>query len=427
MSHDRETNVALLIDFDNVALGARDAGQRFDIKLLIGRILEKGKVLVKKAYADWHYYKEHMSALHEAAVELIEIPMPRISGKNSADIKLVVDAMELCYANAHIDTFVIVSGDSDFSPLVSKLRENNKWVIGVGVKNSSSKLLIGNCDEFMFYDDIFRQQARHTGRRVKNVPEEKRELFDFLVSTTQSLLQESKGVLYSSLIKDTMTRKKPDFNERAHGYSNFGDLLEDARNMGLLIVERDAHAGGTWVVQGLANGSAEAAPATEAPAPATGSTGGSRSSRRRRRSSRGRGAKDGVAESAAKPADETPAPQADAAAPAAPGETKPAAAPEAKTEPAAATSAPTQAPTKKAATRKAPRKKTAKKVPAKKVPTKKAPAKKTATTKTTTKKKAATKAPQKSSTKKKTTSAATKKTSTRKKAAKSGEKAGDKE
>lgn len=422
MSQDRETNVALLIDFDNVALGARDAGQRFDIKLLIGRILEKGKVLVKKAYADWHYYKEHMSALHESAVELIEIPMPRISGKNSADIKLVVDAMELCYANSHIDTFVIVSGDSDFSPLVSKLRENNKWVIGVGVKNSSSKLLIGNCDEFMFYDDIFRQQARHSGRRVKNVPEEKRELFDFLVSTTQSLLQESKGVLYSSLIKDTMTRKRPDFNERAHGYSNFGDLLEDARNMGLLIVERDAHAGGTWVVQGLAKSGSEPAPNGDSGT----SSGGSRSSRRRRRSSRGRGSREAAAAGEAPAAEET-SPQAEAAEPAAQEEPKPADRKE-EAQPAAASGGKPESPQEP--TKKTTRKKAAKKAPARRKTTKKAPAgdtspkktstKKTAAKKTTsTKKKVTKKTPSKKTSTKKTSTkkAATKKTSTGKAAA----------
>ena len=225
MSQDRDQNLALFIDFDNVALGARDARQRFDIKLLLQRVLEKGKVIVKKAYADWHYYKEHMSPLHEAAIELIEIPMPRISGKNSADIKLVVDAMDLCYSKDHIDTFVIVSGDSDFSPLVSKLRENNKRVIGIGVKNSSSHLLINNCDEFMFYDDIYRNAMGQVPRSAGNVPSDKRELFDFLLSTVQGLLQESRGVLYSSLIKDTMTRKRPDFNERNFGFSNFGDLL----------------------------------------------------------------------------------------------------------------------------------------------------------------------------------------------------------
>jgi uncharacterized protein (TIGR00288 family) len=279
MSQERETNLALFIDFDNVALGARDAGQRFDIKLLLQRILEKGKIIVKKAYADWHYYKEHMSPLHEAAIELIEIPMPKISGKNSADIKLVVDAMDLCYSKDHIDTFVIVSGDSDFSPLVSKLRENNKRVIGIGMKNSSSRLLIGNCDEFIFYDDIIRQRVGRLSHSSVDVPNEKRELFDFLVKTVQSLLMESRGVLYSSLIKDTMTRKQPDFTERGFGYSTFGDLLEEARGLGLLKVQRDPAAGGTWVVQGLGEGIA-----LEKAADGNGS---SRSSRRRRRSGRG--------------------------------------------------------------------------------------------------------------------------------------------
>jgi len=279
MSRDHDTKIALFIDFDNVALGARDANQRFDTKILMQRILEKGKILVKKAYADWHFYKEHMGPLHENAIELIEIPTPRISGKNSADIKLVVDAMELCYSKDHIDTFVIVSGDSDFSPLVSKLRENNKRVIGIGVKNSSSHLLINNCDEFIFYDDIYRDAFGQSRRSVGNVPADKREMFEFLVHTVQGLLQESRGVLYSSLIKDTMTRKMPDFNERNFGYSTFGDLLDDSRRRGLLIVERDLQAGGTWVVQGLGDGKPlenEEASASRPP------------SRRRRRSS-GRG------------------------------------------------------------------------------------------------------------------------------------------
>ncbi len=278
MSLERDTNIALLIDFDNVALGARDARQRFDIKFLMQRLLEKGKILVKKAYADWHFYKEHMSPLHEAAIELIEIPAPRISGKNSADIKLVVDAMELCYTKDHIDTFVIVSGDSDFSPLVSKLRENNKRVIGIGVKNSSSHLLINNCDEFIFYDDIFRDALGQSNRAVANVPTDKKDMFEFLVGTVRSLLQESRGILYSSLIKDTMTRKMPDFNERNYGYSTFGDLLDDARRLGLLEVERDASAGGTWVVQGLGDG--KPLENEEAKSP--------RSSSRRRRRSGGR-------------------------------------------------------------------------------------------------------------------------------------------
>jgi len=271
-----EANLALFIDFDNVALGARDAGQRFDVKLLLQRVLEKGKIVVKRAYADWHYYKEHMTPIHESAIEMIEIPTPKISGKNSADIRLVVDAMDLCYSKDHIDTFVIVSGDSDFSPLVSKLRENAKRVIGIGVRNSSSKLLIANCDEFIFYDDLYATGVGQTGKSMANVPGEKRDLFDFLISTSQSLLQESRGVLYSSLIKDTMKRKRPDFNEANYGYSTFGDLLDDAKHYGLLVVERDARAGGTWVVQGL--GAAVAAPPVQ--------RGGTRSGRSRRRRGR---------------------------------------------------------------------------------------------------------------------------------------------
>jgi len=254
MSHVAERNLALFIDFDNVALGARDSRQRFDVRLLMQRVLEKGKVIVKRAYADWHYYKEHMTPLHEAAIELIEVPAPKISGKNSADIRLVVDAIDLCYSKSHIDTFVIVSGDSDFSPLVSKLRENDKRVIGIGVRSSSSHLLIANCDEFIFYDDIYHTAVSKVSEKVSSVPQDMRRLFDFLLQTTQSLLQESRGVLYSSLIKDTMKRKQPEFNETKYGYATFGELLEDARDRGLLEVERDSRAGGTLVVLGLGKG-----------------------------------------------------------------------------------------------------------------------------------------------------------------------------
>ena len=254
MSEISERNLALFIDFDNVALGARDSRMRFDVRLLMQRVLEKGKVVVKRAYADWHHYKEHMTPLHEAAIELIEVPAPKISGKNSADIRLVVDAIDLCYAKAHIDTFVIVSGDSDFSPLVSKLRENDKGVIGIGVRSSSSHLLISNCDEFLFYDDIYQSAMSKLGEKVSTVPGDKRQLFDFLLQTTQSLLQESRGVLYSSLVKDTMKRKQPDFNEVNYGFGTFGELLEEARDRGLLEVERDSRAGGTLVVLGLGKG-----------------------------------------------------------------------------------------------------------------------------------------------------------------------------
>lgn len=272
---DHEANLALFIDFDNVALGARDSRMRFDVRLLVQRVLEKGKVVVKRAYADWHHYKEHMTPLHESAIELIEVPSPRISGKNSADIRLVVDAIDLCYAKGHIDTFVIVSGDSDFSPLVSKLRENDKRVIGIGVKSSTSNLLVSNCDEFLFYDDIYQQAVSKLGEKVGSVPENKRQLFDFLLQTTQSLLQESRGVLYSSLVKDTMKRKQPDFNEANYGYGTFGELLEEASERGLLEVERDSRAGGTLVVLGLGKGELGQEPRSSR-------------SRRRRRSERSR-------------------------------------------------------------------------------------------------------------------------------------------
>jgi uncharacterized protein (TIGR00288 family) len=380
MSQERETNLALFIDFDNVALGARDAGQRFDIKLLLQRILEKGKIIVKKAYADWHYYKEHMSPLHEAAIELIEIPMPKISGKNSADIKLVVDAMDLCYSKEHIDTFVIVSGDSDFSPLVSKLRENDKRVIGIGMKNSSSRLLIGNCDEFIFYDDLIRHRVGRLSRTSVNVPSGKRDLFDFLVKTVQSLLMESRGVLYSSLIKDTMKRKQPDFNERGHGYSTFGDLLEEARSLGLLKVERNAAAGGTWVVQGLGEGIALEK--------GTNGNGGSRTSRRRRRSGRGSSRERRTVAKTPAGADSPP------------DQTKSSATAKAKSA-------------GKDGSQPAPEDK-----PAAKRPTKKPAAKKTAAKKPTTKKKPAKKKTAKKTTKKTTT----KKTATRKTAAKTATK-----
>ncbi len=410
MSQDRETNLALFIDFDNVALGARDARQRFDIKPLLNRLLEKGKIIVKKAYADWHYYKEHMTPLHEAAIELIEIPMPRISGKNSADIRLVVDAMDMCYSKDHIDTFVIVSGDSDFSPLVSKLRENNKRVIGIGVKNSSSKLLIGNCDEFIFYDDIYRQTQRRLGGSVENVPVDKRELFDFLVKTVQSLLQENRGVLYSSLIKDTMTRKQPAFTERAHGFSTFGDLLDEARKLDLLIVERDAAAGGTWVVQGLGSGvEADGAPTAE-----KSSNGSSRSSRRRRRSGRGGGAGKAAAEKRAADAgtDTGAGPAAGsqsgkrqaesgAAKPARGDQRAPADAEKRGTKSSERASGP-KTPTKKIVAKKeVAKKETVKKGQAKKAVTKKAAGKKVSTKKAPAKKAPARKAPAKNAPNKK--------------------------
>ena len=250
MRNSQENNLALFVDFDNVALGARDAGVRIDIHVMLQRLLEKGKIIVKRAYADWSHYKEYMTELHGEGIELIEIPRPAMTGKNSADIRLVVDAMDLCHGKAHLDTFVIVSGDSDFSPLVAKLRENNKEVIGVGVKNSTSRLLVASCDDFIFYDDLIAETSKQTDS-LKDVPQEQHKLFDFLLNTARGLFREGRDLLYSSLIKDTMKRKRPDFNEGNYGYSTFGDLLEDAKAHGILEVGRDEKAGGTWVVTGL--------------------------------------------------------------------------------------------------------------------------------------------------------------------------------
>jgi uncharacterized protein (TIGR00288 family) len=279
MASDHDMNLALFLDFDNVAIGARDARQRFDIHVVLERLLEKGKIVVKKAYADWSYYQDYMSDLHGAAIEMIEVPSSRISGKNSADIRMVVDAMDLCYSKDHIDAFVVISGDSDFSPLVSKLRENDKSVIGVGMKGSSSELLIRNCDEFIFYDDLVREPVAVEVVNMDAVPSDKKKLFNLLIATIEGLVREHKGPLYSSLVKDTMKRKKPDFNERTWRYSSFSDLLEEAMSLGLITVERDERAGGTLVVTALGGTSAVS----------SGTNGARKPARRRGRRRGGRG------------------------------------------------------------------------------------------------------------------------------------------
>ncbi|HSE96564.1 MAG TPA: NYN domain-containing protein, partial [Methylomirabilota bacterium] len=203
MNDDRK--LALFIDFENIARGIKDAQYKgFEIKLVLERLVEKGKVMVKRAYADWNRYTDYKRPFHEAAIELIDIPQSRYSGKNSADIRMVVDAMDLAHRNEHIDTFAIVSGDSDFSPLVSKLRENDKYVIGLGVKNSSSELLVGNCDEFIFYEDLTRDARRQT--TLKGLPEKKAEAFAQLVDAVQALQRENKEVLWGSMVKQTMIR-----------------------------------------------------------------------------------------------------------------------------------------------------------------------------------------------------------------------------
>ena len=236
-----ERKLALFIDFENIALGVRDARYKFEIQLVLERLVEKGKIMVKRAYADWGHYQEYKRPFHEAAIELIDIPRKQYSGKNSADIRMVVDAMDLSHEKAHLDTFVIVSGDSDFSPLVSKLRENNKYVIGVGVKNSSSELLVDNCDEFIYYEDLVRTQRRPArAMRNLNLPEKTTEAFALITDAMEALQREDKEVLWGSMIKQAIMRKKPSFNEGYYGYKTFSRMLEDAAKSGILELKRDA-------------------------------------------------------------------------------------------------------------------------------------------------------------------------------------------
>jgi uncharacterized protein (TIGR00288 family) len=254
-------NLAVFCDFENVALGVRDAKyEKFDIGRVLEKLLLKGSIVVKKAYCDWDRYKEFKAGMHSAAFELIEIPHVSQSGKNSADIRMVVDALDLCYTKQHVDTFVIVSGDSDFSPLVSKLRENAKNVIGVGVKNSSSDLLIANCDEFIYYDDLVREdeakrraakkrrEARPAGAPKDAAPtdDKKQEAFDLVIETLQALIAErGEGEkIWGSMVKQALKRRKPGFNESYYGFKAFSDLLEDAEKRKLVTLERDEKSGG---------------------------------------------------------------------------------------------------------------------------------------------------------------------------------------
>jgi uncharacterized LabA/DUF88 family protein len=282
------TNMALFCDFENVALGVQDAKyDRFDIGKVLERLLLKGSIVVKKAYCDWERYKAFKAAMHEASFELIEIPHVRQSGKNSADIRMVVDALDLCYTKSHVETFVIISGDSDFSPLVSKLRENNKIVIGVGVKNSTSDLLIANCDEFIFYDDLVREQKKAESRKAgarkaagaggakrkvaepassvadaKNpavaatpgrpdakpidAGDRQQEAIDIIVSTVEALVSERGGddKIWGSMVKQAVKRVRPGFNESYYGFRSFNGLLEAAEQAGSLRLERDEKSGG---------------------------------------------------------------------------------------------------------------------------------------------------------------------------------------
>lgn len=247
-------NIALFCDFENIALGVKEAKySSFNIKKVLEKLLLKGSIVVKKAYCDWDRYKEFKASMHEAAFELIEIPHYRQSGKNSADIRMVVDALDLCYTKAHVDTFVIISGDSDFSPLVSKLRENNKVVIGIGVKDSTSNLLSANCDEFIFYDDLVNDEKNK--RKIPKKPvrssadkpqaEKRQEALDFIVETLEDLTEErgEEEKLWGSMVKQTMKRRRPGFTETAYGYRSFRELVEDAQRQNLLIMNRDEKTG----------------------------------------------------------------------------------------------------------------------------------------------------------------------------------------
>src|SRR6516165_6133293 len=235
---DVERTLALFIDFENLALGFQGARGRFDMGRVLKRMVEKGKIVAKKAYADWGRYSSYTEALHEAAIELIQIPRRAQTGKNSADIRLCVDAMDLAYSKEHIGTFVVVSGDSDFSPLVSKLKELGKHVIGLGMQPSTSDLLRDNCDEFIYYEDLGQAPALSPAIDAQ-LPETKRKAFALLLESLLALRRENKEVLWSSMIKDTMKRKKPSFNESYHGYRTFSELLEDAQKEGLLELETD--------------------------------------------------------------------------------------------------------------------------------------------------------------------------------------------
>lgn len=288
-------SMALFCDFENIALGVRDAQYaKFDIDRVLERLLLKGSIVVKKAYCDWERYKEFKGPMHEASFELIEIPHVRMSGKNSADIRLVVDALDLCYTKSHVDTFVIISGDSDFSPLVSKLRENNKTVIGVGVKSSTSDLLMSNCDEFIYYDDLVRQDEKKQKQRARRKPaakqttttntaatmpaaaagavttpttaavkdspkveaseeDRKQQAFDLVLDTIEALAEErdQDDKIWGSMVKQTLKRRNPGFNESYYGFHTFSELLEDAKKRKLFDLELDQKSGG-YIIKRLA-------------------------------------------------------------------------------------------------------------------------------------------------------------------------------
>jgi uncharacterized protein (TIGR00288 family) len=308
-SSNENVSMALFCDFENVALGVRDANyDKFDIKPVLERLLLKGSIVVKKAYCDWDRYKGFKAPMHEANFELIEIPHVRQSGKNSADIRMVVDALDLCYTKSHVDTFVIISGDSDFSPLVSKLRENAKKVIGVGVKQSTSDLLVANCDEFIFYDDLVRESRRakressgatDSKPQVKRTPEEERsrreemdkrrnQAVEIAVNTFEALVLErgDSGKIWASVLKEAIKRRKPDFSESYYGFRTFGNLIEECKARGYLEFGRDEKSGAyVYRANGGSQPSGESAASEEGTTPAAApvNDGGQESRRSRNR------------------------------------------------------------------------------------------------------------------------------------------------
>ena len=248
-----ERHIAVFIDLENVAIGVREAKLHpLQIDRILDRIVERGKISVKKAYADWEGFSSYKRSFHNCGIELIDIPRKKVGGKNSADIKMVVDAMELSYSKLHVDTFALISGDSDFSPLVTKLRENNKHIIGMGVKNSSSDLLIDNCDEFIFYEDLVRKRTPRTRKKKAGVSlsSEKVRAFNLLLDSIAALLRQDKEIIWGSMVKQTMKTKQPTFSEEYHGYSTFSKLLEDAAKHKLINVHRDQRSG-TYVIDDL--------------------------------------------------------------------------------------------------------------------------------------------------------------------------------
>ena len=246
MAQDGERSLAVFVDFENLALGFQNRREKFDITRVFERLVEKGKIVFKKAYADWNRFSAYTAMLHEAAIELTEIPRRSQTGKNSADIRLCVDAMDMAYSKEHIDTFVVISGDSDFSPLVSKLKELGKHVIGLGMQESTSELLRDNCDEFIYYEDLEQKHAVLPDFD-SSVPDSKKKAFKLLLDSLLAVRRENKEIIWSSMVKDTMKRKKPSFNETYHGYRTFSELLEDAAKNGLLELEMDSR-GRSYIV-----------------------------------------------------------------------------------------------------------------------------------------------------------------------------------